>query len=127
MRKSWTQFKNEIFSKDQQRRIHELAMKDLAKMELAELREALQVRQTELAKKMKTTQVAVSRLERRPNLMLSSISNYIEALGGTLELRAVLPNRTIRLSGLLATTGNRKKRSESVKRRRTRTAAASAK
>jgi DNA-binding transcriptional regulator YiaG len=123
MRKSWQQIKDETFSKSKQRQLHELAMKELAKMELAELREALEVRQTELAKKMKTTQVAVSRMERRPNVMLSSISNYIEALGGKLELRAVLPNRTIRLTSLLATTGKRKKRAGSAKRMGARTAA----
>jgi len=73
-------------------------------MEVAELREILQVSQEELAKKLKVTQAAISRLERRPNLLLESIANYIEALGGRLELHAVLPNRTVRLTHLLAAT-----------------------
>ena len=39
--------------------------KILAEMELADLREALKIRQADLAQKLKTTQAAVSRLERR--------------------------------------------------------------
>ena len=50
------------------------------------------------------THAAISRLERRPNLLLESIASYIEALGGRLELHAVLPNRTVRLTHLLAAT-----------------------
>ena len=79
-------------------------MRDLAEMELAELRETLQVSQEELAKKLKVTQAATSRLERRPNLLLETIANYIEALCGRLELHAVLPHRTVRLTHLLLAT-----------------------
>jgi predicted transcriptional regulator len=67
-------------------------------MDLAESRETLQVSQEELAKKLKVTQAAIPRLERRLNLLLESIANYIEAFGGRLELHAVLPNRTVRLT-----------------------------
>ncbi len=117
MRRTWTQIKNETMTKDEQRLAHRLAMRDLAEMELAELRETLQVSQEELAKKLKVTQAAISRLERRPNLLLESIANYIEALGGRLELHAVLPNRTVRLTHLLAAT-ERKRAAPAGRRRR---------
>ena len=104
MRRTWRQIKNETMTKDEQWLAHRLAIRDLAEMELAELRETLQVSQEELAKKLKVTQAAISRLERRPNPLLESIANYIEALGGRLELHAVLPNRTVRLTHLLAAT-----------------------
>jgi hypothetical protein len=61
-----------------------------------------------LAKKLKVTQVAISRLERRSNVLLESISNYVAALGGRLELYAVLPNRTVKLTHLLSTTEAKK-------------------
>ncbi len=109
MRRTWTQLKNETMTKDEQRQAHELAMRDLAEMELAELREALQLSQEELAKKLKVTQAAISRLERRPNVLLESIANYIAALGGRLEVHAVLPNRTVKLTHVL----------ESVERKKT--------
>lgn len=72
--------------------------KILAEMELAELREALAIRQTDLAQKLKTTQAAVSRLERRGNITVGSLKGYIEALGGRLELNAVLPGHTVRIA-----------------------------
>lgn len=72
--------------------------KILAEMELAELREALEVRQTDLAQKLKTTQAAVSRLERRGNMTIGSLKDYIEALGGRLELNAILPGYSVRIT-----------------------------
>ncbi|MGA3324119.1 MAG: XRE family transcriptional regulator [Terriglobia bacterium] len=95
-------------TKGEQRQAHMLAMRDLANMELAELREALQVSQGDLAKKLRVTQAAISRLERRPNVLIESIANYVEALGGRLELHAVLPNRTVKLTHLLATKEGKK-------------------
>jgi len=108
MRKTWTQIKNETMTKREQRAAAQLALRDLAEMELAELREALQLSQEDLAKKLKVTQVAVSRLERRPNVLVETLSNYIEGLGGKLELRAVLSKRTIKLTHLLASAGRKK-------------------
>jgi DNA-binding transcriptional regulator YiaG len=108
MRRTWTQIKNETMTEEERRHAHMLAVRDLAEMELAELREALQVSQAMLAKKLKVTQVAISRLERRPNVLLESIANYVEALGGKLELYAVLPNRTVKLTHLLSTSRLRK-------------------
>ena len=101
MRKTWGQIKNETMSKNEQRQAHALAMRELANMELAEFREALQVSQEELAKRLKVTQAAISRLEKRPNVLLASIANYVEALGGKLELHVVLPHRTVKLTHLI--------------------------
>jgi transcriptional regulator with XRE-family HTH domain len=70
----------------------------LAQMELSELREALAIRQADLAQKLKTTQAAVSRLERRDNVTVGSLRGYIEALGGKLELNAVFPGQTVKIS-----------------------------
>jgi DNA-binding transcriptional regulator YiaG len=110
MRKTWTEIKNETMTKDEQRQAHEFALGNLAEVELADLREALQVSQEELAKKLKVTQAAISRFERRPNVLLENIANYIAALGGRLELHAVLPNRTVKLTHVMETVGRRKPR-----------------
>jgi transcriptional regulator with XRE-family HTH domain len=72
--------------------------KILAEMELAELREALTMRQADLAQKLKITQAAVSRLERRDNVTIASLKDYVEALGGRLELNAVLPSHTVKIT-----------------------------
>jgi transcriptional regulator with XRE-family HTH domain len=72
--------------------------KILAEMELAELRQALSIRQKDLAQMLRTTQAAVSRLERRGNVTLGSLNGYIEALGGRLELNAILPGHTVKIA-----------------------------
>jgi DNA-binding transcriptional regulator YiaG len=108
MRKTWTQIKNETMSKRDQRRARQLALEDVREMELAELREALKIRQEDLAEKLKVTQATISRLERRPNVLLGSLANYIDGLGGRLELRAVLPNRTVRLTQVFLNPGRKK-------------------
>jgi DNA-binding transcriptional regulator YiaG len=116
MRKTWKQLKNETMTAEEQQQARTLAMRDLAEMELAELREALHLSQQELAGKLKVTQAAISRLERRPNVLIESIANYIEALGGRLELHAVLPNRTVKLTHLLSRM-ERKKTNAAMKKK----------
>lgn len=98
MRTSWRDIKNQTMTKKQQARAHALAMRDLAELELRELREALQITQVALAKKLKTTQAAVSRLEKRPHMFINTLGDYVEALGGKIEVRAVLPDRTVSLT-----------------------------
>jgi hypothetical protein len=98
MRARWSEIKNRTMTKRQQARAHRLAMRDFREMELRDRREALQVTQVALARKLKTTQAAVSRLEKRPGMMVNTLGDYIEALGGKIEVRAVLPGRTVSLT-----------------------------
>jgi TRAP-type C4-dicarboxylate transport system substrate-binding protein len=60
---------------------------------LAELREARQRSQAELAKKLGVQQSAVSTIERRADMYLSTLSGMVEAMGGTLEIIARFPDR----------------------------------
>ncbi len=76
----------------------ELYAQHVEEMALNELREAaLDLTQEQLAELMKVSQVAVSRMERRPDLYVSTLRRVIEAMGGELEIRAVLPKRTVKL------------------------------
>jgi len=101
MRASWRDIKNQTMTKEQQARARTLAMRDLREMELRDLREALQVTQVALAKKLKITQAAVSRLEKRPHMLIGTLGDYVEALGGEIEIRAVWPDRTVSLTHFL--------------------------
>lgn len=76
------------------------ARRELAKMELAELRKKLNVTQKELARRLKINQVSVSRLENSPNPTLGSIRRIVEALGGEVEVLAVFKDGTVELSHL---------------------------
>jgi transcriptional regulator with XRE-family HTH domain len=56
---------------------------------LYELRRALDRSQTDLAASLGISQSAVSQLERGGDLRISTLRNYIEGLGGHLQLVAV--------------------------------------
>jgi transcriptional regulator with XRE-family HTH domain len=61
-------------------------------MGLRELREALDRTQTNIAKELGITQDGVSRLEKRSDLLLSTVRNYVKALGGELKLIVEIPD-----------------------------------
>ncbi|MGO9918862.1 MAG: XRE family transcriptional regulator [Isosphaeraceae bacterium] len=64
---------------------------------LRQLREARERSQVEMAEKLHINQAAVSKLERRTDMYLSTLRNYIEAMGGQLEIIARFPNRAVRI------------------------------
>jgi transcriptional regulator with XRE-family HTH domain len=65
---------------------------------LAELRRALHLTQTQLARQLNVTQSEVSRIERRADLYLSTLQSYIEAMGGELELVGIFDDERVRLA-----------------------------
>ena len=70
-------------------------------MTLRELRHARKLTQVRIAKKLGITQDSVSRLEKRSNLLLSTLRKTVEAMGGTLSLVAEFPDRApVVLSGI---------------------------
>ena len=70
-------------------------------MTLRELRRARKLTQVRVAKKLGITQDSVSRLEKRSDLLLSTLRKTVEAMGGNLSLVAEFPDRTpVVLSGI---------------------------
>lgn len=67
------------------------------RLRLAILREQLGKSQVEVAELLGTSQPNVSQLERSEDLQLSSIAKYIHALGGQLQVNAVVGDTTYRL------------------------------
>ena len=68
-------------------------------MTLQQLRKAREQSQQELAKKLGVKQAAVSRLEQRTDIYLSTLRSYVEAMGGRLEITAKFPDRkAVRIS-----------------------------
>ncbi len=65
-------------------------------MELAtlkDLRQASQQTQEQLASVLGVGQDTISRLEKRSDMLLSTLRHYVESMGGKLELVAQFPNR----------------------------------
>lgn len=65
---------------------------------LAELRKSCHRSQADLAATLGVRQLAVSRLERSRNVRLGTLSVYVAALGGRLELTVRFPRRAVRLA-----------------------------
>lgn len=70
-------------------------------MTLRDLRNALELTQKNVAGKLGINQENLSRLERRSDLLLSTLRGYVEAMGGELRLVAEFPDRPpVFLTGL---------------------------
>jgi DNA-binding XRE family transcriptional regulator len=70
-------------------------------MTLQELRRARKITQVHLAKALGISQDGVSRLEKRSDLLLSTMRKSVEAMGGNLSLVAEFPDRKpVLLSGI---------------------------
>jgi transcriptional regulator with XRE-family HTH domain len=70
-------------------------------MTLRELRKARKLTQVRVAKTLGITQDSVSHLERRTDVLLSTLRKAVEALGGRLSLVAEFPDRPpVVLSGI---------------------------
>lgn len=60
---------------------------------LKELRRLSAKSQSKIAKKLKISQPAVSKIEKQTDMYLSTLRGYVEAIGGELEVIVRLPNR----------------------------------
>jgi DNA-binding XRE family transcriptional regulator len=69
-------------------------------MALDELRAARQLTQEHLATLLNVNQSAISKLERRADMYVSTLADFIRAMGGELEIRAVFPEGAVRLTRL---------------------------
>ncbi|HYB24376.1 MAG TPA: helix-turn-helix transcriptional regulator [Solirubrobacteraceae bacterium] len=79
---------------------------------LGELRRRLDLTQAVVADRLDVTQENISQIERgEADVRLSTLSRYIEALGGRLEIRAAFPGESVALNIETAAT---------IRRRRTR-------
>ena len=67
-------------------------------MPLNELRRARRFTQDELATAMRTSQSEVSKLEQRTDTYVSTLRNYVRALGGELDIVARFPDGEVRIS-----------------------------
>ena len=87
----------EKMSPEAQARSTDKAKALLQNMALAELRAARQMTQEQLATTMGVNQAAVSKLERRADVYVSTLRHFIMAMGGTLEIRAKFPDGEVRI------------------------------
>jgi transcriptional regulator with XRE-family HTH domain len=81
-------------SEELQRAVKERAAEMIAEeMNLREVRRLRKLTQARLSKKLKIGQEGVSRIEKRSDLYISTLRNYVEGVGGKPKLVVELPDR----------------------------------
>lgn len=66
----------------------------LTEMSLSELRKRLNITQSDVADSLTMKQPSVAQLEKREDAYISTLRNYLHALGGELEIKACFPDGT---------------------------------
>ena len=86
----------------ERRKVEELAAEFISEeMTLCELRKARHLTRVSVARELGVSQDAVSRMEQRSDLLLSTLRRTVEAMGGSLSLIARFPDRPpVELSGI---------------------------
>lgn len=67
-------------------------------MPLQELRHARHLSQEQLAQTLSVKQAAVSKMEKRTDMYISTLRNFIKAMGGDLEITAKFPEGVIQIN-----------------------------
>ena len=98
--KKWADIKARKMSPERIERVHKEAKGELRALTLRQLREEAGKTQVELAELTEVTQSALSRIERREDNPIEALRSYVEALGGELEVVAVLGNKRVKLLGV---------------------------
>ena len=97
MAKSFKNLKAKM-SPESRARAEKKAAKLLEEMPLYELRAARKLTQEKLAEALRVKQAAVSKLERRTDMYVSTLREFIEAMGGELEITARFPEGSVRIN-----------------------------
>ena len=93
----WQDLRKQKLTPQQLEEIDRDVERELVEMDLRAIRELLGKTQVDLAEATDMTQSEVSRLERRPDVRLSTLKRIVEALGGEIEIFATFGDKRIRL------------------------------
>ncbi len=91
MAKNFRELYNKM-SPESRAEVERRVQETLRAMPLEELRQARELTQTQLAEVLRVSQGAVSKVERRADMYISTLRSYITAMGGDLQIRAVFPD-----------------------------------
>ena len=96
----WNELKRKRISSERLAEIEARVEQEVLEMNLAAVRELAGKTQVEVATEMGSTQSEVSRSERRQDHLVSTLRQYVRALGGELELTARFGDKSVRLRGV---------------------------
>jgi hypothetical protein len=84
-------------SVERRARVEEQVREAIQQMALGELRTAREFTPAELSQVLKVDQGSISKLERRTDMCIGTLRRYIEAMGGSLQIRAVFPDGEVQI------------------------------
>lgn len=87
----WNDLKHKA-SAEVRARLQRDAHAELQRIGFEKLRQARRQTQVAVAEKLNVGQGSVSRMEKQSDFLLSTLREYVGALGGQLELRAIFPD-----------------------------------
>lgn len=96
MATKWTDIRKTL-SPEAEERIRRSVEEAAIVMRLYQLREARNLTQVHLAKVLEINQGAVSRVEKRRDMYVSTLRSYIEAMGGQLQIKAIFPEGEVEI------------------------------
>ena len=98
-RKSYRELREKVRATPERRkRVEQMGRAYDALLALGELREACGLTQADLAREMGVSQPNISKIENNADPHLSTLDSFVRTLGGHLEVKVVLPERTIDLA-----------------------------
>src|ERR1039457_5796471 len=96
MAKQWTDIRKTLFP-EAEARIRQSLEEAAIVMRLNQLREARNLTQVKLANVLEVNQGAVSRQDKRHDMYVSTLRSYIQAMGGRLQVKAILPEGEVEI------------------------------
>jgi predicted transcriptional regulator len=96
--RTWKSVKSARLAPPAVARVKSRADEEVREFTLRDLRRDLDVTQAELARVAEMTQSELSRLESRADHRVSSLRRYVEALGGEIEITAIVGSRRVKLT-----------------------------
>lgn len=96
--KTWAEVKASRLTPAKQREIRGRAAREVVELTLRELREQHDKTQAEVAEAASMGQSELSRVERRDDVKLSTLRRVVSAIGGELEVSAVIDGERIKLN-----------------------------
>jgi DNA-binding XRE family transcriptional regulator len=115
MTRSFSELTKDL-SPERRERIEQRKEQLREEMTLSELRKAFLLTQDTLATALNVKQAEISKIENRADMLMSTLRNFVQAMGGDLEVRAVFPDRTIEIANFSSLAGKPTKPRSSKKK-----------
>jgi transcriptional regulator with XRE-family HTH domain len=94
MAHKWREIRKQL-SPEREARITRRITDEVERLSLTQLRTARELTQENLAKILNVNQGAVSKLEKRTDMYLSTLRSYLQAMGADLQIKAVFQDHEV--------------------------------